>query len=196
MFYRLATLAALSFCLCGVMPAAEDSGVWLDVPFVKQEKDGCGAASVAMVMQYWFNLRNCADGKQAGKGACAPSESVDAAEIHRALYAPGARGVYASAMERYFKQRGFNTFAFRGEWDDLLNHLRKGRPLIVALKPSDAAAPLHYVVVAGLDLRAELVLLNDPAQRKLLKQDRADFEKQWNGANKWTLLALPQPDAK
>src|SRR5215468_1487596 len=156
MFYRLATLAALSFCLCGVMPAAEDSGVWLDVPFVKQEKDGCGAASVAMVMQYWFKLRNCADGKQAGKGACAPSESVDAAEIYRALYAPGAHGVYASAMERYFKQRGFNTFAFRGEWDDLLNHLRKGRPLIVALKPSDAAAPLHYVVVAGLDLRAEL----------------------------------------
>ena len=29
------------------------AGVWLDVPFVKQEKDGCGAASIAMVMQYW-----------------------------------------------------------------------------------------------------------------------------------------------
>ena len=79
MFYRLATLAVMSFCLCGVMTPAEDSGVWLDVPFVSQQKDGCGAASVAMVMQYWFNLRNCADGKQAGKGACAPSESVDAA---------------------------------------------------------------------------------------------------------------------
>ncbi len=167
------------------MPAAEDSGVWLDVPFVSQEKDGCGAASVAMVMQYWFKRQDRAD-----------SENVDAAEIHRALYAPGARGVYASAMERYFKQRGFNTFAFRGEWEDLLNHLRKGRPLIVALKPSEAGAPLHYVVVAGLDPQAGLVLLNDPARRKLLKQDRADFEKQWSGVNKWTLLALPQSDAK
>jgi ABC-type bacteriocin/lantibiotic exporter with double-glycine peptidase domain len=185
MFYRLATLAVLSFCLCGGMLAAEDSGVWLDVPFVKQEKDGCGAASIAMVMQYWFNRQDRSD-----------SESVDAAEIHRALYEPGARGVYASAMERYFKQRRFNTFAFRGEWDDLLNHLRKGRPLIVALKPSEAGAPLHYVVVAGLDLRAGIVMLNDPAQRKLLKQDRADFEKQWGGANKWTLLALPKTDAK
>jgi ABC-type bacteriocin/lantibiotic exporter with double-glycine peptidase domain len=185
MFYRLATLAVLSFCLCGVTPAAEDSGVWLDVPFVSQEKDGCGAASIAMVMQYWFNRQGRADG-----------ESVDAAEIHRALYAPGARGVYASAMERYFKQRGFNTFAFRGELEDLLNHLRKGRPLIVALKPPEAGAPLHYVVVAGLDPQAGLVLLNDPARRKLLKQDRADFEKQWSGVNKWTLLALPQSDAK
>ena len=156
--------------------------MWLDVPFVKQEKDGCGAASVAMVMQYWFKRQERAD-----------NESVDAAEIYRALYAPGARGVYASAMERYFRQRGFNTFAFSGEWSDLLNHLRKGRPLIVALKPQESGAPLHYVVVAGLDPPAGLVLLNDPAQRKLLKQDRADFEKQWSGADKWTLLALPQP---
>jgi ABC-type bacteriocin/lantibiotic exporter with double-glycine peptidase domain len=185
MFYRLATLVVLSFCLCGVMPAAEDSGVWLDVPFVSQEKDGCGAASIAMVMQYWFKRQGRADG-----------DSVDAAEIHRSLYEPGARGVYASAMERYFKQRGFNTFAFRGEWEDLLNHLRKGRPLIAALKPSEAGAPLHYVVVAGLDPQAGLVLMNDPARRKLLKQDRADFEKQWSGVNKWTLLALPQSDAK
>jgi ABC-type bacteriocin/lantibiotic exporter with double-glycine peptidase domain len=185
MFYRLATFVVLSFCLCEVMLAAEDSGLWLDVPFVKQEKDGCGAASVAMVMQYWFKRQDRAD-----------SENVDAAEIHRALYSPGARGVYASAMERYFKQRGFNTFAFHGEWEDLLNHLRKGRPLIVALKPSEAGAPLHYVVVAGLDQQAGLVLLNDPARRKLLKQDRADFEKQWSGVNKWTLLALPQSDAK
>ena len=185
MFYRLATFVVLSFCLCEVMLAAEDSGVWLDVPFVMQEKDGCGAASVAMVMQYWFKRQD-----RAGV------ENVDAAEIHRALYAPDARGVYASAMERYFKQRGFNTFAFSGEWEDLLNHLRKGRPLIVALKPSEAGAPLHYVVVAGLDQQAGLVLLNDPARRKLLKQDRADFEKQWSGVNKWTLLALPQSDAK
>jgi len=185
MFYRLATLAVLSFCFCGVMPAAEDSGVWLDVPFVKQEKDGCGAASIAMVMQYWFKRLDRAD-----------SESVDEAEIHRALYTPDARGVYASAMKRYFKQRGFDTFAFSGEWEDLLNHLRKGRPLIVALKPPEAEAPLHYVVVAGLDSRAGLVLLNDPARRKLLKQDRADFEKQWSGVNKWTLLALPQSDAR
>jgi predicted double-glycine peptidase len=184
MFYRLVTLAVLSFCLQGVMPAAEDSGVWLDVPFVKQEKDGCGAASIAMVMQYWLKRQGRAD-----------IESVDAAEIHRALYESDARGVYASAMERYFKQRGFNTFAFRGEWEDLLNHLRKGRPLIVALKPSEAGAPLHYVVVAGMDMSAGLVMLNDPARRKLLKQDRADFEKQWSGVNKWTLLALPQPDA-
>jgi predicted double-glycine peptidase len=185
MYYRLLALIVLSFCLEGVIPAAEDSGVWLDIPFVKQEKNGCGAASVAMVMRYWLKRQGRDD-----------SESIDAAEIHRDLYESEARGVYASAMESYFKQHGFKTFAFRGEWNDLLDHLRKGRPLIVALRPSEAGAPLHYVVVAGLDPQAGLVLLNDPARRKLLKQERADFEKQWSGVNKWTLLALPQPDAK
>jgi len=185
MFYRLATLVVLSVCFCAALPAAGSEGVWLDVPFVKQEKDGCGAASIAMVMQYWFKRQDRSSG-----------ESADATEIMRALYAPGARGVYASAMVRYFQQHGFRTFSFRGEWQDFEQHLRKGRPLIVALKPSGADGPLHYVVVAGLDSQAGPVLLNDPAQRKLLKQNRSDFEKQWSGANNWTLMALPQPEGQ
>ena len=40
---------------------------------------------------------------------------------------------------------------------------------------------------------ANIYVLNDPARRKLLKQDRSDFEKQWTATGKWTLLALPQP---
>jgi predicted double-glycine peptidase len=181
MFYRLASLVALSICFFGVTPSAPAEGVWLDVPFVKQQKDGCGAASVAMVMQYWL--------KQQGRSG---HESPDATEIHRSLSAQGSRGVYASAMKRYFEQRGFKAFSFRGEWNDLQDHLQKGRPLIVALKQSGADAPFHYVVVAGLDSQAGIVSLNDPARRKLLKQFRDDFEKQWSGANQWTLLALPQ----
>jgi len=62
--------------------------------------------------------------------------------------------------------------------------------LIVALKPG-SMAPLHYVVVAGIDQERQLVLVNDPAQRKLLKEDRSRFEREWKGAGRWTLLALP-----
>jgi ABC-type bacteriocin/lantibiotic exporter with double-glycine peptidase domain len=156
--------------------------VWLDVPFVRQEKKACGAASIAMVMQYWH--------QQQGRSA---NESLNVEEIQRALYLPGTRGIYASAMEGYFRQHGFSTFPFRGEWKDLQQHLQKGRPLIVALKPSGLDRSLHYVVVAGMDWQQEVLLLNDPAQRKLLKQDRAGFERQWSATGKWTLLALPTP---
>ena len=53
MFSGIARIAVALLGFCCVLPAADLPGVWLDVPFVKQEKDGCGAASIAMVMQYW-----------------------------------------------------------------------------------------------------------------------------------------------
>ena len=166
--------------VCGVLPASDLPGVWLDVPFVKQEKDGCGAASIAMVMQYW----------QAQQGQAA-NQTSDAVQIQRALYSPKAHGIYASDMERYFQENGFRTFTIRGEWEDLKQHLDKGRPLIVALKP--AAGALHYVVVTGF--AADTVTVNDPAQRKLLQQERATFEREWSAAERWTMLALPQPES-
>ena len=170
---------------CGVLPAADlrdsGAGVWLDVPFVKQEKEGCGAATIAMVMQYW----------QAQQGQ-PPDNISDAPHIQRALYSPKAHGIYASDMERYFQEKAFRTFTIRGEWEDLKENLDKGRPLIVALKPAGGA--LHYVVVTGLG--TAIVMVNDPSQRKLLKQDWASFEREWSAAGKWTLLALPRPPVR
>lgn len=175
-------LAAL-VCLCGLFAAAQTESLWLDVPFVKQEKDGCGAASIAMVMQYWQ--------KQAGGDV----RASDAALIQQALYSPHAHGIYASDMERYFQQHGFRAFAFAGTWDDLRRHLEKGRPLIAALKPSPGESTRHYVVVVGLDSQQNIVLVNDAAQRKLLKEDRSSFEKEWSALGRWTLLAVPQNPA-
>jgi uncharacterized protein YvpB len=51
---------------------------------------------------------------------------------------------------------------------------------------------LHYVVVTGLDWHKELVMVNDPAARKLLKQERSKFETEWKPTANWTLLAVPQ----
>src|SRR5258708_6623265 len=31
----------------------ERAGIWLDVPYVKQSEDGCGSASISMLLQYW-----------------------------------------------------------------------------------------------------------------------------------------------
>jgi ABC-type bacteriocin/lantibiotic exporter with double-glycine peptidase domain len=157
-------------------------GSWLDVPFVKQPRNGCGAASIAMVMQYWQ--------RQNGQPASADS---DVERIQQALYSGKAHGIYTSDLQRYFQEHGFRVFAVQGEWDDLAQNLERGRPLIVALKPRAGDAALHYVVVVGLDGGGRsIVLVNDPAQRKLLKQERSDFEREWKGAGNWTLLAIPR----
>jgi ABC-type bacteriocin/lantibiotic exporter with double-glycine peptidase domain len=167
-------------CLCGFVFAATP-GVWLDVPFIKQEKDGCGAASIAMVMQYWR--------KQQSRPL---DSSADPIEIQRVLYSSKDHGIRASDLEHYFQQKGFQTFAFAGTKADLNQHLEKGRPLIVALKPSGLETALHYVVVVGVDPAQDVVYLNDAAGRKLLKQDWPSFEKQWSAVGHWTLLALPK----
>src|SRR5713226_1189957 len=180
---RLVRTTLVLLGVCGALVAADLHGVWLDVPFVKQEKDGCGAASIAMVMQYWQHQK----GEPAGQDS-------DAARIQHALYSARAHGIYSSDMERYFREKGFRTFTIRGEWEDLKQHLDKGRPLIVALKPVAlkpvSGGALHYVVVTGLG--PEIVMVNDPAQRKLLQQGRPIFEREWSAAGKWTLLVLPQ----
>jgi ABC-type bacteriocin/lantibiotic exporter with double-glycine peptidase domain len=177
--FRWATPAIAYMFLCSTAYAAEQTAVWLDVPFIKQEKNGCGAASIAMVMQYWNR-------QHSGQPAIPTAE-----EIQRALYSRRARGIYASELERYLRQQGFRTFAIRGEWTDLEQHLENGRPLIVALHSGHDA--FHYVVVTGLDRQQELVLKHDPAERKLLKQHRSDFEKEWKATGNWTLLAVPEP---
>jgi uncharacterized protein YvpB len=164
-----------------MIAAAQSSGVWLDVPFIKQTKNGCGAASIAMVMRYWQT-------QQGGN----PSADSDPVTIQHELYSKEAHGVYASDMERYFREHSFRTFAFSGSWDDLKQHLEKGRPLVVALKPMRAETLLHYVVVVGLDWEQNVVFVNDAAQRKLLKEDRGSFEKEWKAVGNWTLLAVPR----
>jgi ABC-type bacteriocin/lantibiotic exporter with double-glycine peptidase domain len=175
----------LALLLCGCLSAAEQPELWIDVPYVKQNPEGCGAASIAMVMQYWSSQ----DGHSSG-------EQADAAYILQTLHSRTAHGIYASSMSQYLQQQGFRTFTFAGDWDMLQQHLSKGRPLIVALKPSTIDRSLHYVVVAGIDSPKSIVMVNDPAGRKLMKLDRATFERQWGGAQRWTLLALPQQSAR
>ena len=180
MLLRVLRTVALVLLASSALLSTEPLGVWLDVPFVKQDKNGCGAASIAMVMQYWQ--------QQQGRSE---DPNAEARRIRRALYSDAAHGIYASGMEAYFQRNGYRVFAFRGDWQDLQQHLRKGRPLIVALNPS-SSLPFHYVVVAGLDQERQLVLLNDPAERKLLKEERSRFEREWTSAGSWTLLALPE----
>ena len=161
------------------MAAKASVGVWLEVPYVHQEKDGCGSAALAMVLRYWQT-----------KNVPIAEERSDPAKIQRELYAAKPRGIYASDMERYMRDSGFDVFAFRGEWSDLRTHILKGRPLIAGLKRK--GQPAHYVVIVGIDPENAAALVNDPEQGSMLRIERAEFEKSWQGTENWTLLAVPR----
>ncbi len=172
----------MAVCLSGMLVAADTAALWLDVPFVKQTREGCGAASIAMVMRYW----------QAQPGVHA-ADAPEANTILQHLHSDEGHGIYASAMKKFMEDHGYRAFSFSGKWDDLQQHLEKGRPLIVALGPSGNERVLHYVVVTGLETGS--VLFNDPADRKLARLDRRTFEKQWSATDNWTLLAVPRSAA-
>lgn len=154
-----------------LLAAVSSSGAVLDVPLIKQKRNGCGAAAVAMVMKYWA----VADGPAAG-------------QVHEELFEPGLRAIRLSEMRAYLERHGFRAFTLRGQTADLERHLAKGRPIIVGLKkkPSD---DYHFAVVVGIG--DDGVWLNDPARTKPHRMDRSKFEKRWALADRWLLLATP-----
>src|SRR5271154_3198688 len=159
---------------------AENAGIWLDVPFIRQSAEGCGSASIAMLLQYW-----------SAHGTSVAAGRDDADAIQKLLYSRKGHGIFASDVERYLKESGFRVFALRGSWGDLREHLAQGRPLIISLEPGNSRAPLHYVVVTGMDWQREAVFVNDPARGKLLRIERPEFEKEWLAGRNWMLLAVP-----
>lgn len=180
--------AVLLLALFQALPAqaapAQGSGVWLEVPYIKQSEDGCGSAAIAMLLQYW-----------SAHGTPVAAGRADASAIQKQLYSRKAHGIFAVDMRQYLRQSGFREFAVRGEWNDLRHHLEQGRPLIISMQPgagpASAKAPLHYVVVTGMDWQREAVFVNDPARGKLLRIERPEFENEWQAAQNWMLLAVP-----
>jgi ABC-type bacteriocin/lantibiotic exporter with double-glycine peptidase domain len=155
------------------------SAVWIDVPFVHQPSQGCAAASIAMVMEYW------ADQQKTDPGA-----GDNVAVIQHQLYSPRDHGVEAGVVTRYLHDHGFQVFQLLGNGSDLNEHLQKGRPLIAAIKPR-GQSELHYVVIDGIDLKRGLITINDPAERKLMTRELAGFESEWSATHNWLLLAVP-----
>jgi peptidase C39-like protein len=162
-------LVAVCFLAVSVCAAAAVTPQPLAVPFFRQAKNGCGAASVAMVMHYW--------GQRQPPG-----------NIYHSLYDAERRGIPLAGMKRYLEEAGFRAFTLQGEWADIQEHLSKGRPLIVALK-GDRLKMMHFAVVTGAG--TDRVWLNDPTRKKSKLVKRAEFEKQWQNAGRWLLLSTP-----
>src|SRR5262249_54129231 len=109
--------------LAPLLGAGAPRALWIDVPFVAQPENACGAACVSMVISYW-----------ASKSATA-APAPDAAQLYARLRSKDGKGIPAAHLQRYLEEQGFRAIAFAGDWGMLRDHLSKGRPLIAALVP-------------------------------------------------------------
>ena len=143
----------------------------LPVPFVAQEKDSCGAASLAMVLRFW-------------------NQEATQEQIAGALLQPELHGIPGSRLAGFARDRGLQAVAYEGDLAHARDFVEKGRPLIVAW--SVGRGRYHNVVVTGFDDERGEVIVNDPAAGAARRVRREAFEKRWAGAGHWTLLVLPQ----
>jgi tetratricopeptide (TPR) repeat protein len=145
----------------------------LEVPFVPQRKDTCGAAALAMVMRYWH-------------------EEVSHDDVAGSLLTPELHGIAGSRLAEFARGRGMVAVPYRGDMTNLREQIGKGRPLIVAW---DVGRGYHDVVVVGFDDERGAVLVHDPAVGPSRAVRIRTFEKRWSGVGYWTLLVLPEKAA-
>ena len=148
-YVRAAVIIVLTASFASQQVAVAMDAAPLKVPFHRQETNGCGPASVAMLQAYW----------SAHTAGLAPTAE---SELHASLPVTENQGTLLSDMRRYLESKGYHAFTFQAGPTDLTRQISKGRVPIVALK-NKASDDLHYVVVRGLDQRR--IWLNDPAKR-------------------------------
>jgi predicted double-glycine peptidase len=139
----------------------------LEVPFVAQRKDTCGAAALAMVLRYW-------------------GDDATHDEVARTLLTPELHGIAGSRLAEFARGRGMEAVAYKGDMANLREFVGKGRPLIVAWDMGRGR--YHDVVVVGFDDERGAVLVHNPAEGASRAVEKRAFEKRWAGAGYWTLL--------
>ncbi len=139
----------------------------MDVPFVAQRKDTCGAAALAMVLRYW-------------------GDDASHDDVASALLKPELHGIAGSRLAEFARGRGLEAVAYRGDMTNLRDFVGKGRPLIVAWDMGRGR--YHDVVVVGFDDQHDAVIVHNPAAGASRPVGTAAFEKRWRGTGYWTLV--------
>jgi ABC-type bacteriocin/lantibiotic exporter with double-glycine peptidase domain len=174
---RALTAASLAFVLYapGTICTAGRTGpesLHLDVPLVSQEKELCGAASLAMVFKYW-------------------GQEISQYTIADAIGREDGKGLRGEDLRDFSERSGFSAFLFEGELDGVKGHLQKGRPVVVAIR-SKRARLYHYIVLVGFDDASAVILANDPRDGKLVRIAYKKFLTLWGRSKAWSLLIVPK----
>ena len=74
----------------------------------------------------------------------------------------------------------------------ILDHLREGRPLIVAMSSSRLLNLNHYVVLVGWDAEKRSWIVHDPTDGPYRRLSEKKFIDRWNKLENWTLMVLPE----
>ncbi len=150
------------------------------VPFEKWlERNYCGPACLAMVLNYWDETRSFSQRK-----------------ITDEIYDSQSQATYNSEMVLYPRTKGFESYSFQGNLQILKDVVGKDIPVIVLTKTIRQIAKGHYRVVIGFDDDQDQIIFHDPYFGGRTAMSSKDFMKVWElgkGRNqsRWMMAVVP-----
>jgi ABC-type bacteriocin/lantibiotic exporter with double-glycine peptidase domain len=140
------------------------------VDFFPQDKNRCGPASLAGVLNFY-------------------GVTVTPDEIAADICYKRNRGTLSLDMVLYARKKGLNARWFSGNTDDIQKAISEGIPLIILLDMGFANIhKYHYIVVVGFCPKG-IIANSGKSREKIISWDK--FLNDWNRANRWTLWISP-----
>lgn len=140
------------------------------VPFIRQDSQYCGPASLAAVMTFH-------------------GKPMDQQVIGRAVYSEKLQGALITDLENFAREQGLATLLDTGTSAELKKFLEQGRPVIVLVDTGYLRVPrFHYLVLIGYT-DSGFVAHTGYEPSVLFTYPR--FEKIWKKAGNSFLLVYP-----
>ncbi|HXH75510.1 MAG TPA: PA2778 family cysteine peptidase [Bacteriovoracaceae bacterium] len=144
-----------------------------NVPFIKQETNHCGPATMTMVLQHL--------GSKA---------SLD--ELTSQVFTEGMQGTFQAEMISSSRRQGMLALQIN-DLESMLKEIEAGHPVIVFQNLGFSFLPKwHYAVAVGYNLSGPDIILHS-GDKKFEKGDLRFFERTWKLGGNWGLLVL-RPD--
>jgi ABC-type bacteriocin/lantibiotic exporter with double-glycine peptidase domain len=137
------------------------------VPFVMQDSQYCGPASLSSVLSHY-------------------GDPLDQKTIGKAVYSPKLQGALITDLENFARGRGFQAKIGRGSRDQIQKFLLAGKPVIVLVDLGFwVISKPHYLVVYGYNEQGFLAHNGFEADQLYLFET---FEGIWEKAGKSFLV--------
>ena len=142
------------------------------VPFFPQKRYQCGPAALATVLNYY-------------------GHRTTPQQLRPRMYLPARGGSLAMELTAAGRAFGMVAYPLAPRWEDLLEELRAGHPVIVLQNLRLSWWPQwHYAVVIGYDSRAGSVILRSGRERRR-RTSLHRFLRTWGRSGYWARVFVP-----
>jgi len=136
-------------------------------------QEDCGAAALAMVLNYW-------------------GSPITGGAIVAVARPARDRGIAAAILRELARHEGLQAFLIQGHQADLEREIQRHRPVLVGVvKRYILRNYPHYEVVVGINRQKQRILTLDPAHG-LRVNSQSGFVTEWANAGQLALIVFPQ----